>query len=625
MVSPLISLMEDQLKCLNDLGISTAIFNSNTTREQAAAILKGLEKTGGPREIGFRLLYVTPEKLAKSKRIMVQLEKCYKNKLLKRLVIDEVHCCSSWGHDFRPDYQFLGIMRRQFPSTPIMGLTATATPDVIADIQKILNIEGCFVFKDSFYRPNLSYRIKRIDELKTKEDQVNDIAQMLKNRYQGRQCGLIYCLTVKEVDELANKLSQLGIRAAAYHAQLSIEQRNRAYQAWFNNRLQVIVATIAFGMGINKLDVRFVIHASMSKSLENYYQETGRAGRDGRPAECILYFKFADIFRATTLVFSEKNGLANVYSMVAYSVNRETCLKEQMSNYFGDVWRHSCNEHCDNCRQKLQHDPVDLGDDMRMLAKILKHAASIEKRLTAPKLLEIWLGKGEKKLRPEGLVPTSHGREQAQNIIIALLMKKFLREEFHFTPYSTISYIAVGSMFPSRSPEQLKIACSLPKLAGSVTPKKTKTTAKKTNEPEVHDFESNHSFDSYSDEFQPYNVDAYDCLPFTSATTTAASTANNKVKVSPDSDNEDATFKPSTSKKMKFVNDSSSDSELKDNIDKKPNNLNQSSSSSSSSNGDTKIEVITIGSPKQFPSMKPSNNVKHNAPKPDVFDVITLD
>lgn len=328
-VSPLISLMEDQLKSLEALGIPTAILSSNTTREESSRILNSVASPGDP---PFRLLYVTPEKLAKSKRLLSQLEKCYKNGNFKRLVIDEVHCCSEWGHDFRPDYQFLGIMRNQFPETPILGLTATATPTVINNIQQILNINGCYVLKDSFFRANLHYKVKNVDDLK-KEELISKIAKLVTGRFRG-QSGLIYCLTIKEVEEVCLKLNSLGIKAMPYHAQLLPDRRSAAYNRWFEGKIQLIVATVAFGMGINKNNVRFVFHFSMSKSFENYYQETGRAGRDGQPAECILFFKFADIFRVTGMVFGDRNGLTNVYSMVAYCLNTELCRKGKLSSLF---------------------------------------------------------------------------------------------------------------------------------------------------------------------------------------------------------------------------------------------------------------------------------------------------
>ncbi|KPM09741.1 ATP-dependent DNA helicase Q1-like protein [Sarcoptes scabiei] len=437
-ISPMISLMEDQFDQLKTLGIAAKIFNSTTSKEEAKDIIQSLGNNGS---LSFNLLYVTPEKLAKSKTLLSQLDKCYRNKNFKRIVIDEVHCCSHWGHDFRIDYQFLGVMRTQFPETPILGLTATATPQVISDCQKILNIQGCFVFKDSFFRPNLKYFIERIE---SKTDLIDTIAKKLKNRYLNKS-GLIYCLTIKDVEEVAERLSSQGISAAPYHASLTAERRNRIYQRWMQDKLQVIVATIAFGMGINKKDVRFVLHYSMSKSFENYYQETGRAGRDGEPADCILYFHFNDIFRASTLVFGERNGLSNLYAMVSYCINRSVCRKEQIANYFGDDWKNQCDSCCDNClRAKNSIKTINIINVMESLSLILTHATQLNRRLTSLKLVEIWLGKGEKKLRPNNLKTPEFHRELAEEIIAFLLINSYLQEEFHFTPYSTISYVQIG-------------------------------------------------------------------------------------------------------------------------------------------------------------------------------------
>lgn len=298
-VSPLISLMDDQANQLKELGIPACVLSATATKEDFKYAMTSMVDPNSP----LKLIYVTPEKLAKSKSIMAQIEKMYKIGRFSRLVIDEVHCCSQWGHDFRRDYQYLSVFKRQFPDTPIIGLTATATTEVIMDLQKILNIEGCYVFKGSYYRPNLKYEIRSTSA----KDSLLDMAELIKTRFR-YQSGIVYCLTVKDTETVADKLTDYGVPCAAYHAKLDHSSRSRIQQRWYTNKCQVIAATVAFGLGINKVDVRYVIHYSLSKSIENYYQETGRAGRDGKQAHCVCYYKFADVFRATALTFTEKSG-----------------------------------------------------------------------------------------------------------------------------------------------------------------------------------------------------------------------------------------------------------------------------------------------------------------------------
>lgn len=220
---------------------------------------------------------------------MNKLEKMYDLGRFHRLVIDEVHCCSNYGHDFRPDYKFLGIMKRQFPTICILGLTATATINVIEDIKDILQLKNFVLFKASFNRPNLYYEIR--DKPSNHELCVEEIADLIKTKFP-KQSGIVYCFSQRECELVASDLRKRVIKAEPYHAQIDADQRSKVHNKWLKNETHVIVATIAFGMGIDKPNCRFVIHHSLSKSLENFYQESGRAGRDGEKAYSILFFRF---------------------------------------------------------------------------------------------------------------------------------------------------------------------------------------------------------------------------------------------------------------------------------------------------------------------------------------------
>lgn len=257
-----------------------------------------------------KLLYVTPEKISASTSLQDVFDNLYQKNYLARFVIDEAHCVSQWGHDFRPDYKKLNYLRNQYPrvsfcfkilyqnlifvapQVPIIALTATATPRVRIDILKQLNIESCKWFLSSFNRPNLKYIVLPKKGVAC----LVEIINLIKTKFP-RASGIIYCLSRKDCDTMAQKLRTEGIRAGSYHAGLSDVERESTQKDWITEKYKVICATIAFGMGIDKPDVRYVLHYSLPKSMEGYYQESGRAGRDGLLATCILYYNYADMLR----------------------------------------------------------------------------------------------------------------------------------------------------------------------------------------------------------------------------------------------------------------------------------------------------------------------------------------
>ncbi|GAY60460.1 hypothetical protein CUMW_202130 [Citrus unshiu] len=312
-VSPLLSLIQDQVMCLAALGIPAHMLTSTTSKEDEKFIYKALEKGEGE----LKMLYVTPEKISKSKRFMSKLEKCHRAGRLSLISIDEAHCCSQWGHDFRPDYKNLGILKTQFPDVPMMALTATATQKVQNDLMEMLHIRKCIKFVSTINRPNLFYMVR--EKSSVGKVVIDEIAKYIQESYPNSESGIVYCFSRKECEQVAQELRQRGISADYYHADMDINAREKVHMRWSKNKLQVIVGTVAFGMGINKPDVRFVIHHSLSKSVETYYQESGRAGRDGLPSECLLFFRPADVPRQSSMVFYENSGLQNLYDIVRYS------------------------------------------------------------------------------------------------------------------------------------------------------------------------------------------------------------------------------------------------------------------------------------------------------------------
>ncbi|KAG8138420.1 putative ATP-dependent DNA helicase protein [Naja naja] len=451
-ICPLISLMEDQLMMLEQLGISATLLNASSSKEH----VKWVHAEMLSRNSQLKLLYVTPEKIAKSKMFMSKLEKAYQAGQLTRIAVDEVHCCSQWGHDFRPDYKLLGILKRQFPNAPLIGLTATATGHVLHDAQNILCVSKCITFTASFNRPNLYYEVRQ--KPSTAQNCIEDIVKLINGRYKGLS-GIIYCFSQKDAEQVTMNLQKLGIKAGTYHANMEPKDKSRVHKRWCANEIQVVVATVAFGMGIDKPDVRFVIHHSMSKSMENYYQESGRAGRDDQRADCILYYGFGDMFRISTMVVMENVGQQKLYGMVSYchNVGRQVafftggtdgyipvCRRVQIAHHFDEAWDSaSCNKMCDNCCQGETLEKMDVTEHCRELIKILKQVDQMKQKFTPLKLIDAWLGKGLSKLGLEIAAPKLP-HEVLERIIAHLILQQYLKEDFSFTAFATISYVKIG-------------------------------------------------------------------------------------------------------------------------------------------------------------------------------------
>lgn len=333
-ISPLISLMKDQVDSLQTQGISAAFINSSLTQEQINTIFKQLANG----EIS--LLYLAPERL--SNHYFIQ---GLHDLPIKLFAIDEAHCISQWGHDFRPAYTRLNAIKQQFPHIPLVALTATADVTTRKDILQQLGLHQPYIHLDSFDRPNI--RLTMADKYQGTEQ----IIKYVKKRQQ--DCGVIYCNSRWQVEKLAKSLALSGVNCAAYHAGMDVEVRNIVQESFSKDNIQVVIATVAFGLGINKLNIRYVIHFEPPRTLESYYQEIGRAGRDGLPAEALFLFDEADATRINKRILDNENAHqrhveGQRFQAITGFIEAQTCRRQVVLNYFAEYTQKACGN-CDIC------------------------------------------------------------------------------------------------------------------------------------------------------------------------------------------------------------------------------------------------------------------------------------
>ncbi len=356
-ISPLIALMKDQVDALKANGIPAAFMNSSLSQGEMARV----EQMALREEL--KLLYLAPERLA-----MPSVQQFLKSLRVSLFAIDEAHCISEWGHDFRPDYRNLSSLRRMFPETPIIALTATANARVRTDIVKQLGLEHGRIFQSSFNRPNLTYRVE------PKKKSFDCLLAEVRDR--PGQSVIVYCFSRKSTEKVAADLRANGVSAAAYHAGLTPQERTRVQEQFIRDQVPVIAATIAFGMGIDKPDVRLVVHMDIPKSVEGYYQETGRAGRDGLPSDCILYYSAGDRFKQEYFIREipdpkeQLRARLQLQDITNYC-EQKTCRRAFLLRFFGESWNETSCGGCDIClppreqRKPLKDlTPVDFDRDL---------------------------------------------------------------------------------------------------------------------------------------------------------------------------------------------------------------------------------------------------------------------
>ncbi len=430
-ISPLISLMKDQVDAALSNGIPAAYLNSTLTAEESARIERRL------RAGEIKLLYCAPERFA-----LPHFREFLKSLPIKLFAVDEAHCISEWGHDFRADYRTLNLLKKEFSSLPIVALTATATEQVADDIVEQLGIPEVKRFISSFNRHNLNYRVER---------KANTFSKLVSwvNKFKGESV-IIYCFSRKETDSVAEKLCDLGFNARPYHAGLQADERTQNQSDFINDKVDIITATIAFGMGIDKPDVRLVVHYSLPKTIEGYFQETGRAGRDGLESECVLFYGAGDQFNQKYFIeqiddpLQKEKRYEQLNQMVGYCELKK-CRRKQLLNYFGENFEQANCEGCDVCL-KTEENHFNAAE---VSQKILQAINETGGRFGGSHIISILLGRNQKKIRELGHTElksygsvTDYDKDALSQILANLVDDNYIKRETGM--YPTLSLLEKG-------------------------------------------------------------------------------------------------------------------------------------------------------------------------------------